>query len=176
MRTLESAATQSSGCAGRCNYFPASLKDGACASAEVALQDVAQGCISAAARRNLQCPGVLDARDCLYLSPCRLRNVLGVLAKAGKWKWSGTSKRMHRLTAFVAYFTREICLKPRHACGVLTAHIDAGPNSDRQDRPGAAKFDNAALNAVIAACTEAARPARERVACSSFALLHNMDF
>ena len=69
------------------------------------------------------------------------------------------------------YLTREICLKSRHACGVLTAHMDAGPNSDL-----VAKFDNAALNAVIAACTEAARPGWERFACSFYALLHIMEF
>ena len=41
---------------GRCSYFPAFFEDGACASAEVALQDVAEGCISAAARLILHRP------------------------------------------------------------------------------------------------------------------------
>ncbi|CAE6934975.1 unnamed protein product [Symbiodinium sp. CCMP2456] len=97
------------------------------------------GCYAAAARALGRTANWQMALMLLQKSHCKtsrkdasqlLRDVLGVMAKAGKWK---------------------------HACGVLTAHMDTGPNSDRQDRLRVAKFDNAALNAVIAACTEAAR-------------------
>ena len=96
---------------------------------------------------------------------CRLLDILGVLAKAGQWKQLSHEDVKHSLPSVLPASLPLVDPEHRHACAVMSAshHVGVAPGANRADDVlHVAKFDGAALNAVISACTEAARPDLDR--------------